>query len=520
MDMATDMVAPNRPRLASRLLLGGALGLACQPGFALEEQTAGSRNWVIVPTLSSSLTWTDNAGLTGGQRQGDLYLSVDPGLSLSGQSGGAQARLSLRLHNAIYEQKKDLNRTGLYGNGTGSFDLYERRVMLDASFSSTRERLSLFGTPAANGGDAASGQTDYRTYQLSPYWRFQGVDTHGELRYRANYSNAGSSATSYRNPLIHTASLSYGSNTTQPLGWTLTGQYSLTDYSDARDVRSGSAQGSLFQAIDPLFIVHLDGGYEQNNYQGSASQGNATYGGGFTWTPSPRTRLAASLDKRFFGTGYRYELAWHGPSSALSATLSRDVSTSSQTLGVNELLSLYLAQVAALAGQIPDLAQRVARVDRDWVAHGLPALGQGSSYLSSSYYVERRAQITGSLNGKRSGLNLTSYYAQRDRLPDAALIAGGDDLANYQQTHEWGASFYANYSLSPRTSLNLSGSLSRSTGDGGASPASTRRRSFVAGANSTLGPHTTGGLQYRYTSSSGVTDYRENAVVANLGLTF
>ncbi|WP_417067459.1 TIGR03016 family PEP-CTERM system-associated outer membrane protein [Niveibacterium terrae] len=518
MDMATDMVsaALNLPRLLSWALAGGAMGLILQPGFALAEP--GDRSWIVEPDLNVGLTWSDNASLASGSRQSDTTLNVDPGLSLSGRSGGAEAALKLRLNNVIYARQTDLNRTSLYGNGTGSFDLYERRLMLDASASSSRERLSIFGTPAATGYDSG-GQANFQTYSLSPYWRVQGSGFNGEARYRASWADADSST--YQQSLRHDASLSLGSTTVKPVGWSLSGLYSLTDYRDTNDIRTASLRATGFHALDPLLIARLIGGYEHNDYSDSASRNALIYGGGLEWTPSPRTRMTGQIEKRFFGSGYNVDFDWRGPLSGVNMHLSRDVSTSSQTLGVGELLSLYLAQYAALASQIPDPVERARRVERDWAARGLPALGQGVSYISSAYYVERRAQLTGSLTGARHSLSLSTYYSQRNRLLDPALMSASDDLSAYQRTREWGVSLYASHSLSPRTQLNLSGTLSRSQGEGDASTgASTRRRSVQAGTTGTLGPHSSGAVLYRYSSSSGVSEYRENAVVANLGLHF
>ena len=175
--------------------------------------------------------------------------------------------------------------------------------------------------------------------------------------------------------------------------------------------------------------------------------------------------------------------------------------------------------MTALASQIPDPVERARQVDQNWTARGLPALGMGMNYLSNGYYLERRAQLTGAWNGVRNNVSLTSFYSQRARLFDPSQLLSTDDLANYERTQDWGISLFANHSLTPYASLNLSGTLSRSRGEG-ATEAQTRRRTIQAGASSVFGPRSSGNFLYRYSSSDGVTDYRENAVVANLGLRF
>jgi uncharacterized protein (PEP-CTERM system associated) len=527
------------PEQGSRLLaIVSALacaGLAASSGAAhaqlaggLPGSTSGdllngsATGWRIAPSLDTSLRWSDNVLLSADNKVSDLEFRLTPGLSIAGRSGSVTGSLQLAWENSFYAREKSLSHDQLLGSGFGTADLYERRLLLDGSMSMSRERSSIFGAPPSSGLYQPSSQTMLRTYSLSPYYLIQTAGgLSGEARYRYTYTD--SSGDILSNNTRHDATFSLGSGAPMPFGWSTSAYYSYTSYKQAEDQHIGSIRVTGTYAFDPLFRVLAIVGYERNNFVSTVGQSQDIYGGGFEWNPSPRTRLYAEGEKRFFGNGYDIELSWRSPLSGITGRMTRDVSTTSSTLDSNSLINLYLAYLTSVPKDVTDPLQRLLLAEQAWKAHGLPnTIGQGTTYVSQAYFLEQRADLGGMWNGVRNSLSLIAYQSKRSRLADPATLAPGDDLAMFDKTEEIGGNITATHAVSPRTNMMMGFGASRSRGEGGVITAQeeTRRRNASLSASTTLGPHTTGGVIYQYNASRGASEYDENSIIANVGMRF
>lgn len=149
----------------------------------------------------------------------------------------------------------------------------------------------------------------------------------------------------------HETNLSLGSSSTSPVD--PVGQSALIDYGDVNDVNTRSGRATGLYAFDPLFIVRSIGGYESNNYVASSSQNSTIYGAGFEWNPSPRTHFSGQTENRFLERGIAL-MRVGADRAALSVPHYLGTSARTPRLwAVNELLSLYQAQMTALAGPDP-----------------------------------------------------------------------------------------------------------------------------------------------------------------------
>lgn len=522
MDMVTAMatgvtrrskseVAPRAHACLLLLLASGALGVP----------VAHAEAWRFVPRVSTELSWTDNAALSdGASRRSDTVLKVTPGLSFSGRSGASFANLVASWNDEVHLRNKNLNRGDLLANGTGTWDLYERKFLVDGSINLSRQRLSLFGGTADGTAYDPKNQTVQKTFSVSPYFRWSGGgDTTGVARYKVTVGDATTAQTGRSTQHDFSASVGSGANAA-PLGWQVSAQDSITFQSGLQNTRVLSTRLTGIYALDPLFRLRANTGYERNNYVASGKNSQIIFGGGFEWTPSPRTRVAAQADRRFFGNGFNIEMNWRGPRSALMASFSREVTNSTSQLGAVDMLGLFMAYQNSLKAQIPDDFERFLAAARVWQERGLPlSLGATTTYMTRSYFLERRAQLTGSLTGARNSLGLTAFLSRRKRLVDPTLLMPTDDLSRFTETQESGFTVYGSHQLSPLTSLGFTAGLNSSSGDGATGEAA-RHRNLSVSANTRLGPNTNSSLSYRYDASRGATQYDANTFVANLGVQF
>jgi len=466
--------------------------------------------------------------LSATDKQQDLELRVTPGVTVAGRSGSLVGSLHLAWENSVYMHTSDLNRSTLYANGSGTLDLYERRLFLDGSVDMSRQRSSIFGTSPSTGLYDPNSQTMLRTYSLSPYYVIQAPgDIRGEARYRVTYSN--SSDNIVNNNLRHDVSFSLGNSLNpMPFGWDFSAAYSVTDYQSGQNASISSGRFTGLYAIDPLFRLKGIGGYERNDFFSSSERNKIIYGGGFDWTPSPRTHAYGQTERRFFGNGYDYGLSWRAARSGITGRLVRDVTTTSSTVDANGLQNLYLAYLLSVSNtsNLADLLTKMtpeqkSQADAAWNARGLPSPVAGQAYISQAFFLERRAELAGSWNGARNSFALNIYRSERERLTDPAMLAPGDDLASFEKTRDTGGGLYATHALSPLTNLSLGLSLTRSLGLGGIyADQETRYKNISLAANTSLGVRTIGGLIYQYNTSRGVSSFIENSLTANIGMRF
>jgi uncharacterized protein (PEP-CTERM system associated) len=87
--------------------------------------------------------------------------------------------------------------------------------------------------------------------------------------------------------------------------WALDASHVQNTYSRGRDYRwIATMELPLSYRFNPQFQVSLLGGRESNDYVSLDQETNYTRGFGVDWTPDLRTQLAATVQNRFFGTGY------------------------------------------------------------------------------------------------------------------------------------------------------------------------------------------------------------------------
>ncbi|WP_374603174.1 TIGR03016 family PEP-CTERM system-associated outer membrane protein [Niveibacterium sp.] len=486
-------------------------------GFAGEGP---SNNWRIEPTLGVGLTWSDNVRLSNeGKHVADWSLRVEPGFATSGRTSRSYGSFRASVNANVYASEDSLNRTNLNMYGTGTVDLYERKLLLDASATASQEQITTLGAPAGGAAYNPNNATQLTTFSLSPYFRWQwGARENGEIRYRATLSD--SSNNFLNNSLRQDVSLVVGNGASpDPLGWFLTGNHSVIKYDTANDSKTSDARLYGIYAIDPMFKLRADVGYERNNFAAFGGEEQQIYGGGFEWTPSPRTRFAGMTEKRFFGNGYNYEFTWRGALSSFSATFVRDVTTTSSTLSSLQLLGLMVAYAEA-GSKSPDGGKSAAKT---WHDRGLPYLEEilaGATFVTRSYYLEKRAQVSGGLTGARNGLALSLTYTDRRRLVDPALLVPGDQLANFDVVEDMGGTLVFNHRLTPVSNLTALLGASRSNGETLGLTTTTRRRDASLSGSTSFGQSIIGSVSYRYQASRGASSYDENSVAATLGMRF
>ena len=509
----------------------------------LAAEGAHAQSYTVSPTLDARLTWTDNAsgsgiggfGGGGGGRNGgsDWIMEVSPGISMSRDAGRLNGTLAASFRNLMYASNSDRNTTYLALSGAGEFEAIERMLFIEADASISRNNMSSFSTRGSGDELDVNSDNETRVFSLSPRFEFRlGDNTRGTARYRWRWSDSGNTSLANQN----SGDWSFGlSNTeiTDIFGLGLEYNRSSSSYGSASGVSGGSStfkgggkeqeimRATLYAKATPELRLRGIVGRESNDYGDNGKQSNTVTGGGFDWNPTDRTTISGTVEKRIFGRGYDFSLQHRLARTTFFMTFGRDIQSSLDMVAGGGLLDpLYepLYNDPLLIALYPDPLMR-----RDAVLLILHRLR--GDVLTNAYFVNRSfsAGVTRSL--PRGVLSFTVSRSDRTRLGNADNLATEDDFRNFDAIKSNTATLSYSHRLTAQTSLNTSLSRTKSEGSGTAG-ADTQRTMFSTGLSSSLGPNTTGALQYRHQRSDGDStglgsnDFTENSVTATVGVRF
>lgn len=522
--------------------------LPARSALALALLAAGgaqAQSYTVSPRIDARLTWTDNAsssgiggfgGRAGGEGGSDWILELSPGISMSRDAGRLNGTLAASFRNIMYASNSDRNTTYLSLNGAGEFEAIEKMLFIEADASISRNNLSAFSTRGSSDGLDVNSDNETRVFSLSPRFEFRlGDNTRGTARYRQRWSDSGNTSLANQNAGDWSFGLS-NNEITGIFGLGLDYNRSSSSYGGGSGVSGGGGGSSTFSGggkeqeimratlyakATPELRLRGIVGRESNDYGSRGKQSNTVTGGGFDWNPTERTSISGTVEKRIFGRGYDFSLQHRLARTSFFMTFGRDIQSSLDTTAGGGLLDpLYesLFNDPLLVALYPDPLAR-----RDAVLLLLRQLR--GDVLTNAYFVNRSfsAGVTRSL--PRGVLSFSVSRSDRSRLGNADQLAEQDDFRSFDDIKSNTATLSYSHRLTPSTSLNTSVSRSNTKGSG-TTGADTKRTTFTAGLSASLGPNTTGALQYRYQRSDGdstglgTNDFSENSVTATVGVRF
>lgn len=514
------MIAPvstrSRPPGAWRLAaLCTPLGLAVASPVLAQQQTLR-----VAPYIRLTETISDNAGLRrDGNGKSDWITQLSPGVSIDARGARVTGQLSLSANANHYSNGTLADSTNLALNGRGKITAWENRLYVDLTGSVSRMVDSAFGARPADSVTGAN-QTQVSVFNVSPYFTTRFSNTGSlQLRYSLGMSDAGSSA------MARSTYQTWSLNASDPrmtgmLGWGFSLLDQTTDNSaSSRQLKQQTARFTGMAQAMPDLMLRAIVGAESNNYR-ATNRSSSIYGLGADWTPTPRTRVTATLEDRFFGTGYTVSADHRSSQMTYRIGYSKDASTTSSTmLGA---LSLYDLLMLQYTSRYPDFAERDAYV-RQLVASQAPGLGNvvvgAQTVLTNSTFLDKRLQLGATYAGPRDTLGLVVFQSERDSLVERDY-AFSNDLQTGSQLRTMGASFTFSHQVTGLTNVYASFTSTRSRNEGAVNQ-SANSRLLSAGVTSRLTQKATGSLNARRNEGSAITgDYSENAVIGSLAIQF
>lgn len=479
---------------------------------------AHAERWAIEADVGSQLTRTSNALLgVGTDEVADTVAALRGRFAVLGEGARLKVAGSAALSGVGYADHTVAKQAVLEADLNARLVAIERLFFIEAGYRAAQTSADPFGARP----DSTSAVGNSRT---TSQWRFSpslesALGTN--MRYRVRSDNTWSSEIATQSDArVANAGGYFGRQSASierdptPFGWRAEAERAETRYANsaAEPLTSDLARVGLRYRIDTDVTLGLRAGLEHNNFVPSEQTGS-TYGFDAQWQPSPRTALSASLDHRFFGSSWAASLLHRQPRWALSATLSRNIDTTPQSLlelpPTNDVTALLDAMFTT---RFPDPLQRLQIVQDLIARQGLP----GATLSPTTLYAQRVSIVTAqranlAFTGVRSTFAVSGYSVQtRDALDSGPLITGSPVGNNTQ----YGAAIAFAHRLSALIGANVGLDWSSIRSLQSVAPDRTTERNARVQLSAQLAPKTSAyiGARYRRLESNVVNDGNERAV--------
>ncbi len=393
--------------------------------------------WTVTPDITVKETYDDNASLVAAPTEGTFITEIMPGIHIAGSGGRFKADVAYHADGIMYSNQSSENRIANYLNATATLEAIEKFFYIDAFGYIDQTYLSPFGARPANATTITGNRTESRTYGVSPYVQGNAGNAFTyNLRYRYSWYETDN------NVLPYTQTDEWIGRAESPIG---RGGWAL-DYYDSTIGYNNYNIGNQFERLyrawlfyqpDVTLRLNVTGGWEENNYFALETRSNATYGGGFSWKPTPLTSAEYQYEYRYFGPSHLAKLQHRSRLSVWTLSYSRNATNQQQSL-----LTIPPGNTAALldaifTSSIPDPAERQAAVQQFIQTRGIPAFISGPiSFYTLRPFLEERGDASVALLGKRSSVILNAFGSKTQAfeaacpngVPDAVCPAQGAPL--------------------------------------------------------------------------------------------
>ncbi|WP_300758934.1 TIGR03016 family PEP-CTERM system-associated outer membrane protein [Janthinobacterium sp.] len=510
---------------------GGRLPLAAgAPGLALAllialPVPASAVDWLAVPSLRLRESYTDNALLAPpGQAQSDFITEIAPAIGLIGTGPRLQVHLDASWRQFRYQHRPASDSQELQASANA--ELLKDWFHLDSAASISEHSISPFGAQVINGLPPPQNASTVRTVTISPYLRhrFSSLGT-AELRYTRNTVSSGGGLLSMHSDEVQLLL----NGAPRGAGWSWNASYDARRTQDSKlaPQRMERSSVGLRYPFNSRWSATASAGQEKEGYADSSSSGKDPQGRfwslGGVWTPSPRTSVAFSTGRRFFGKTYSLDAAFRQRHTSWSAQYSEDITTMPAQflrLGNQDAASL-LDQL--WTGLVPDARERRLRIDAFLrYAGGLGSQG-AINYFSHRYFLQKQLTLSMARATSKStlvfGLNAVDRTAQTSSGIDSGLLPDLD-FGSEDRTRQVGSNLGWTWQASPRSSVSANAGYStiRSL----SVPRRDNNFTLTSAVSRTIKPKMTASIELRHTRHSSTRGgaFRENGVSATLTMQF
>jgi uncharacterized protein (PEP-CTERM system associated) len=516
--LASVGAADSRHKLLRLLALTAALP-------ALLANPARAEKWDVVSGVQVIESHTDNIALVqDASKQSEWVTQVIPGISIRATGARLRLKVDYAPEFVYYAQENREDKVLQRGNAVGTVELARQLLFLDAGAKIDQYDVSLQGPILASNISASANRSTTTTSFVSPYLlRDFGSAARADARFTYSVLKADDQAVLPDNKANRIDLRLASGPAYKLLTWNIGYKKEIIEYETLPDTRSEVIMTSARRLMTPTVGLLGQAGYETYDagVVGSVSEGSR-WSAGLEWTPTPRTRLAATAGKRFYGDAYNFEFRHRTRLTTWNAGYSEDITTSRSEFFVPATGSTAGTLDQLFASQFPDPVARQKAVEEFIARAGLPPnLGAPVNFLSDQLFLVKRWQASASILGVRNSLVANAFSETRDVLFGGITGSGIGDFAASNAIRLTGTGLAWSWRITARNTWNLHASYVRNE-----FLDSTRVDDLIyvrMGFTRRLQPGLSGTLYFRRQqndSTQSVASYTENAGIAALQLRF
>ncbi len=492
---------------------------------ALLSCPAWAAKWDVVPTLSVGETYTDNLSLTpDALKQGDWVTQVTPGILIA--ATGARLRFNATYAPEViyYARGQKDNQVFQRGNAVGTAELAKQLLFVDAGANVNQYNVSLQAPLTTSNVNTTGNRATVWTFVASPYLRRDfGSDVQAEARFTYSVVKSDDAST-LSNSVADRINLRLKSGPAYKLlAWNLDYVRETIDYERGQDTFTEAITAHARRLITPTVGLLAQVGYDyyKSGVIAPASEG-PSWSAGFDWTPTPRTRLAATAGQRFYGDAYFLDFSHRTRLTTWSAGYSENVTTTRSEFFIPATTSTAGYLDTLFLSQFPDPVARQKAVEEFIARTGLPpSLSVPIDFFSSQLFLVKRWRASAGILGVRNVLIANVFKETREGLVGNSVLPSTGDFAASNTIRQTGMSLQWNWRMTAQNAWNLGGAYSRNELPG---TGQINNLTFVGmGLTRQFRPRLSGSLNYRRQqndSNQSASSYTENAVLATLQMRF
>ncbi len=482
------------------------LACACMPAVA--QDATVSRSYVLVPTFNASAEYLDVHNRSGASQPGELVMQLGPGLQVSKQSGRIQGSLNYQLLGSVYSRRTELNTFQNSLDAAGRAEAVPGWMYVDARANVSKQLVQALGQQTSvNSLASNSNQREVLNLLVSPYAR-------GELAGLADYElRLKAGATEVRGVSAGDSSTVGSSlNLSSPrrgtvLGWGLAASQDRLTYKGGRTTDNYRVVASVIATPLPDVSLSARAGQESTNVGALDRRTYDNWGGSLSWTPSNRTVVSVSGDKRYFGDSFQVTLEHRLRRSALRFTSTRDVATNDQP---QTLLQVYMRQYQSVE---PNELLRFIRVLALLQQTGQnPNSVIGGGFLTTAVTLQRRDELTYTYLLPRTTIAIRGLAGSSEPLENLSALPRSSSL-KYR-----GLDASVSHRLTPVTNVGLYVNYQVNSAPG---QTDSTLKSVSSNVFTALSRNTSVGVGARFGVSSGASfSTRDTALTGSLSVRF
>lgn len=432
---------------------------------ALLACPAWAARWDIVPTLSFAETFTDNVFLVeDSAKESDWVTQVIPGIRIDATGARLKFNLNYAPELVYYARGQKDNEIFQRGNAVGVAELARKLLFIEAGASVDQYDVSLEGPLTTSNVNITGNRATATTWFVSPYLqRDFGSAVRGELRYRYSEWKSDDPTILDDNDANRVIVRFASGPAYKRLTWDLSYNRETIKYETQQETLTEVSLANARLLITPTLGVLAQGGYESydNSVPGSVSDGSR-WSAGLEWTPTPRTRIAATAGQRFYGDAYYFDFRHRTRLTTWSAGYTQEITTTRSEFFIPATGNTAGSVDQLLLSRISDPAARQKAVEEFIARTGLPpTLNAPVNFFSDQIFLQKRWLVGAGIQGVRNTLLVNAFRETREVLFAGVVLPGSGDFATNNNIRQTGGGLAWNWRMTPRTIWNLGTSYSR-----------------------------------------------------------